>query len=87
MFFSTNSKKKFCCQVTFIFSSANALNLEQSKNLPFGKGLRRSFQKIYVVICSLTFPVFKLCMSYEGKCLEMSSLKGFTDDTFIWLKQ
>ena len=38
--FSINPKKNFCFQVTFILSSANALSLDQSKNLPFGRGLK-----------------------------------------------
>ena len=37
--FSTNPKKNICCQVTFLLSSANAFNLDQSKYLSFGKGI------------------------------------------------
>ena len=45
--FSTHLKKNFCVSVTFIVSSANALNLDQSINLSSGKGLKYfSFRKM-----------------------------------------
>ena len=37
--FSTYFKKNFCFLSYTILSSASALNLDQSKNLSFGKGL------------------------------------------------
>ena len=37
--FSTHSKKNFCFKSTVILSSKNVFNLEQSKNLLFGKEL------------------------------------------------
>ena len=37
--FSTSPKKIVCFSVTFTLPSANALNLNQSKNLSFGKEL------------------------------------------------
>ena len=40
--FSTLPKTNFYFSVTFILSSANAFNLEQSKILSFGKGLNLS---------------------------------------------
>ena len=40
--FSSHPKKNFCFQVTFILSSANALNLDQSKKLLLGKELIRN---------------------------------------------
>ena len=36
---SIHPQKNFCFSVTFILSSANAFNLDQSKNLSFGKEL------------------------------------------------
>ena len=36
---SYHLKKNFCFLITLILSSANAFNLDQSKNLSFGKGL------------------------------------------------
>ena len=38
--FSTHPKMNFCFRVTFILSSANALNSVQSKKLLLGKGLK-----------------------------------------------
>ena len=38
MFF-TYPKKNFCFYITFILSSANTFNLDQSKDLSFGKEL------------------------------------------------
>ena len=40
--FSTHSIRDFCFNVTFILSSANALNLDQSQNWLFGKELNAS---------------------------------------------
>ena len=39
--FSTHPKKNFCFYVTFIWSSANAFNLDLSKNLKFGIELNK----------------------------------------------
>ena len=41
--FSTLSKINFNLSFTFILSSANAFNLDQSKILSFGKGLRPAY--------------------------------------------
>ena len=37
--FSTHPKKNVCFEFTIILSSANAFNLDESKNLSFGKEL------------------------------------------------
>ena len=37
--FSTHAKKNFCFEITFILSSANAFNLDHSKNLTFATEL------------------------------------------------
>ena len=55
--FSTHSKKNFSLSVTFILSSANAFNLNQSKNSLFGKDLKKGFgfsvklRKLSPIIC------------------------------------
>ena len=41
--FSTRPKTNFSFSVTFILSSASAFNLDQSKNLSFGKWLRKMY--------------------------------------------
>ena len=42
--FSTHPKENFCFQFTYILSSANALILDQSNNLSFGKKLKIKFE-------------------------------------------
>ena len=49
--FSTHSTKNFCFQVTFILSSVNAFNLDQFKNLSFGKELKRILPNAVVRYC------------------------------------
>ena len=44
--FSTHPKKNFCVYVTFILSSANAFNLDPSKNLLFGQELNSRISKL-----------------------------------------
>ena len=62
--FYTYSKKNSCFQITIILSSANAFNLDQSKNLSFGKELKEINVKmlrfmIFLVIKSIIKIIIK----------------------------
>ena len=46
--FSTHLKEKFCFKVAVILSSANVFNLDQSKNLLFGKELILFYLDLYL---------------------------------------
>ena len=61
------SKNKFKFSVTFILSSTGAFNLDQSKNLSFGKKLRKK--------CNFWFK-----LSPNGKILDLTKLKAFAGD-------
>ena len=60
--FSFTPEKNSCFKVTFILSSANAFNLDQSKNLLFGKELT-----LYHIIPYLTTPNRKAFWKHCGK--------------------
>ena len=65
--------EKFTFSVTFIFSSADPLNLNQPRILLFGKELKHS---VYEWTDSIT-PV------YDDKILALCKLETFADNNFI----
>ena len=48
--FPTHPKMNFCFSLTFILSSANALNVDQSYNLLFDKELKLKYSGIYKIL-------------------------------------
>ena len=66
--FSIHTKKNFCCSVTFILSSANAFNLDQSKISSFGKEFMQCSAVRNKGILSLYSPTILkniLCLSFQ----------------------
>ena len=78
--FSTLPKTNFNFSVTFILSSAIAFNLDQSKNLPFGKELKKSLQ--YHSNQENHGDIYKVthCVNYQVKTLPYNN--WFNDS--IW---
>ena len=85
--FSILPETDFSYSVTLNFLSANAFNLDQSKNLSFGKELKTKFITVIYPLQSLsisstinrlTFPIRQI--------LGSSKLKEFADDNFKFYK-
>ena len=66
--FYANLKKNICCLSAFILSFANASNLDQSKNLSFGKELRKQklFTRQKVHVSKKAYKRFPEIEFYQG---------------------
>ena len=79
--FSTLPKTNSSFSVTYILSSANAFNLEQSKILSCGKELSTVFQQQSFLQAQL--PIDKNNSSTKGKITDESKFNPFPNNLYV----